>query len=326
MDLTVTHDNPVPPGASVGAIRAADGVTLRVARWMPQSEPRGTLLIATGRSEFIEKYFETIGEALTRGLVVVCFDWRGQGLSDRELSNPAKGHIDDFALYERDLWSITEQVLGPFCPKPWFALAHSMGAAILLEQARRNRSPFARMVLTAPMIDIFGLRQPGFARCLAIILDSFGLGGAFIPGGGGRALIDRPFEGNLLTSDPVRYARVQGILQAEPRLALGDPTVAWIHAAFRLMQKFADPEYPRLITTPTLIIAAADDRIVSTSAIERFSARLKAGRMVCLGKARHEILLETDEVRAQFWAAFDAFVPGTLGEAESLLARYGRAS
>ena len=325
MDLVLTPDNPIPPGVDVGSIRTADGVTLRVARWAATGAPRGTLLIASGRSEFIEKYFETVGEALKRGLSVVAFDWRGQGLSDRELSNRSKGHIDDFSLYERDLDAVTTQILDAFCPRPWFALAHSMGAAILLEQARRRRSPFQRIVLTAPMIDISGLRLPGAARFLAAALDLVGAGGAFVPGGGSRAIVGRPFEGNPLTTDPVRFARMRAILDAEPRLAVGDPTIGWVHAAFRLMSGFADADYPRRVPTPALVVAAGDDRIVSTPAAERFSARLKAGRMVTLRRARHEILLETDEIRSLFWAAFDAFIPGAEGEAERLLLRYDRA-
>ena len=35
-----------------------------------------------------------------------------------------------------------------------------------------------------------------------------------------------------------------------------------------------------------------------------------------LPTARHEILMESDAIRAQFWAAFDAFIPG-----EELIAR-----
>ena len=38
---------------------------------------------------------------------------------------------------------------------------------------------------------------------------------------------------------------------------------------------------------------------------------LLAGRHLILPGARHEILQEQDQFRAQFWAAFDAFVPGT---------------
>jgi lysophospholipase len=38
---------------------------------------------------------------------------------------------------------------------------------------------------------------------------------------------------------------------------------------------------------------------------------LLAGRHLILPGAKHEILQEQDQMRAQFWAAFDAFVPGT---------------
>ena len=50
----------------------------------------------------------------------------------------------------------------------------------------------------------------------------------------------------------------------------------------------------------------------------RFANRLKAGRMIQLSGARHELLQETDAIRAQFWAAFDAFVPGGREEAAAL--------
>ena len=43
--------------------------------------------------------------------------------------------------------------------------------------------------------------------------------------------------------------------------------------------------------------------------MERFASRLKAGRMIVLSRGRHEILMERDDIRGQFWAAFDAFIP-----------------
>jgi lysophospholipase len=36
--------------------------------------------------------------------------------------------------------------------------------------------------------------------------------------------------------------------------------------------------------------------------------RLKVGSHVLLPQARHEILQETDEVRKDFWAAFDSYL------------------
>ncbi len=319
MELILTRDNPAPEGGYAASIRAADGLSLRVARWHPPGISVGTVVICTGRAEFIEKYFETAAELLRRRLTVVVFDWRGQGLSARELDNSRKGHIDDFTLYERDLDALVLQVLEPFCPKPWFALGHSMGGAVLIAQARGGASPFERIVTTAPLVGIYGLRWPQGAKFLAESLDLVGLGGAFIPGGGETSILTKPFRDNPLTSDPGRYARNADVVAAASHLGLGDPTIGWVNAAFRLMEKFEDPEYPRRTLTPILVIAAGADRVVDTGATERFATRLKAGRLIVIPYARHEILMERDAIREQFWAAFDAFIPGTREELKALV-------
>ncbi len=320
MDLIGLPENPVPPGAIMAPVLAQDGLTLRAVRWVG-SVPRGTVVILPGRGEFIEKYFEVVEELLTRHFDVVIMDWRGQGLSERELANPRKGHIDDFLIYERDLASLGRQVLEAFCPKPWFALGHSMGAAILLAHARHGADIFERMVLTSPMIDIHGLRFPRFARALAEGLDTIGLGGAFIPGGGKFPITHYPFDGNVLTSDRARYARYAAVAAAAPELTIGDPTIGWVNAAFRLMRQFEDPDFARRTMTPILILAAGGDRLVSTPAIEIFASRLKAGRHITIPYARHDLLLENNGFRSQVWAAFDAFVPGTQEEAVIVTAK-----
>jgi lysophospholipase len=76
------------------------------------------------------------------------------------------------------------------------------------------------------------------------------------------------------------------------------------------MRRLADPALIRRIRTPCLIVAAGADPVCSTPAVERFAARLKTGHLIVLPGARHEILTECDAVRADFWAAFDAFIPG----------------
>src|SRR6202022_4270665 len=138
-----------------------------------------------------------------------------------------------------------------------------------------------------------------------------GLVSVYGPGGDATLLQQRPFVGNLLTSDPVRYARNVAVLEAEPALATGWPTVAWTDAAFRVMTELSHPNYPGRIRQPLLIIAAGLDAIVSTPAIDEFSVRLRAGSHLIVPGARHELLMEQDRFRRQVWAAFDAFVPGT---------------
>jgi lysophospholipase len=331
IELVATPDNPIPPGASLYELTTSDGASLRMARFTPQRSPRGTIALFQGRAEFIEKYFETIADLLGRGFEVVTLDWRGQGGSQRELDNPRKGHVDDFALYQRDLDALLLKMTLLGCPRPWFALAHSMGGAILFERAHDGDAHFARLVVTAPMIDLYGLRFPFFSRLVANGLDMLGFGAMFVPGGGEAVLslggdeadlISGPskssvfcvtFEGNKLTSDPNRFARNAGVLAKEPNLGIGDPTIGWVDAAFRQMSRFVDPDYPRRWKTPTLLISCGRDQIVSTPAIERFAQRLDIATLVNVPGARHEAMMERDELRNLFWAAFDAVVPGHFG-------------
>src|SRR3984893_9548228 len=200
MELCTILENPAPPGAVVSAIATRDKWKLRAARWSCGAACAGTIAILPGRAEFIEKYFEVIGELLSRNFDVSILDWRGQGLSGRLAKNPRKGHIGDFRAFERDLDALVEQVLEPFCRPPWFALGHSMGGAIALAMAHAGRSPFARMVLTAPMVDIYGLRFRRGARILAKALVLLGRGRRFVPGGGPIPYMSVNFD--VLTSDP----------------------------------------------------------------------------------------------------------------------------
>lgn len=312
MELVSVPDMAMPAQAVVGLVESSAGTRLRYARWRQTTRRcRGTVCVMTGRSEFIEKYGEVVTELRRRGFAVLAFDWRGQGGSDRPLANPRKGHVDDFEDYQADLTAIIEKVLQPHGPKPWFALAHSMGGAILLLRLARETGPFARVVVTAPMCAIASLKRPTGARLLAASLDVLGFGGNFIPGGGETAVTTKPFAGNPLTADPVRYARSADLVAAAPALGLGDPTIGWVHAAFRAMDAFKDPNFPLAIAAPVLMILAGADTVTSTPAAERVAARLKAGRALVIPGALHEILMERDVVRSLFWSAFDAFVPGT---------------
>jgi lysophospholipase len=310
VQLHPTPANPVPGRPAVMAVATGDGLNLRVAHWLPDGPVQGTVCLLQGRAEFIEKYFETVGDLLVRGFAVVAFDWRGQGLSSRQVRNPRKGHVRRFDDYRRDLDAVRDHVLIPFMPEPHFALAHSMGGAIALSAAAQGRLPFRRLVTTAPMIGLFVRRADTAAR-LAALLNALGFGRSFIPGGGETSISEKPFAGNRLTSDPVRYARNAEAAAALGDGAIGDPTVSWLHAAFRLMRRFSDPRFGLKVRVPTLIVAAGADPVCATPATERLAARLKAGRAIVIPGAWHEILMERDVFREQFWAAFDAFVPGS---------------
>jgi lysophospholipase len=311
MQLVSVPANPVPDDYVVGGLKTPDGVTLRFARWAPPPGRRGTVVILQGRAEFIEKYFETVRDLRSRGFAVAAFDWRGQGLSDRALEDRAKGYVRNFSEYQTDLRAIMEQVVLPDCPPPIFCLAHSMGGAIAIQSCHEGSRWFDRVVTSAPMIGLPTTRLLKVGGPLAKFMRIFGRGGAYVPTGDSSLAGTQEFVGNLCTSDPVRYARTAAVLAEEPKLGLGAPTVAWADSALAAMRQFAAPNYAGEIRQPLLLVAAGRDEIVSTPAIETFGRHLLAGRHLIIAGARHELLQEQDHYRAQFWAAFDAFVPGT---------------
>lgn len=256
MSLVSIPANPVPADVVTGTLKTPDGVSLRFARWAPPPGRKGTVCLFQGRSDFIEKYFETVRDLRARGFAVATSDWRGQGMSDRALHDRRKGYVRSFSEYQIDLDCFIREIVLPDCPSPIFALAHAMGATVLLRAAHAGLRWFDRMVLLAPMIALPGMPHSRPTRMLVRALRLMGLGSSYVPGGGPAVVMQRPFSGNVFTSDPVRYARNVAVLEAEPSLAIGSPTVAWTDSAFRVMREMGEPRYPLQIRQPILIIAA----------------------------------------------------------------------
>ena len=311
MQLIASASNPIPPDAVIRSVETPDGLTLRAAHWPPLTEkPLGTVCILQGRAEFIEKYFEVIGELRQRGFAVMAFDWRGQGGSSRLLTEPRKGYIKDFSHYLTDLTAVCDAVL-PELPKPYFALAHSMGGAIALAAAAKGNTPFHRQVIASPMLGLSLVRYPSLAAIAAWLLKIAGQGRRFVPGGRAASILLEEFSENKLTSDAERFVRNRMSALAVGSGAIGSATVDWLDAAFRQMDMIADPDFPALIKTPTLIVAGGADPVCDTAVTERFSSRLKGGLAIVIPGARHELMMERETIRQQFWAAFDVFIPGT---------------
>lgn len=311
MTLVSTAKNPVPLGASSGYLDVRKGIKVRYASWQSALRERhGTVCIFPGRNEFIEKYFEVVGELRRRGFAVAVLDWRGQGGSTRLVRGSSRGHVRNFVDYEEDIHQFMKGVVLPDCPMPYYALGHSMSAPILYNAATKRGCWFSRMVMTAPMVELAGLPLPQHVCSgLATTFTLMGLGKQAVPGDASKWTSD-VFEGNPLTSDRERFYRCVDVLDVAPGLSAGAPTLGWLHAAFEAMSRLDSEKYAPKIRVPSLLVVAGDDRIVSNKAIEALSSRLRAGTQIVLRGSRHEILQERDSIREQFWAAFDAFVPG----------------
>ena len=312
MTLVSLAKNPVPSGAVSGDFAGYDGAPLRFARWNATRGPaRGTVCVFTGRGEYIEKYFEVIADLRRRGFAIAIHDWRGQGRSHRMLADRRKGHIRNFREFDRDLAVFMQQVVLPECPPPYYALAHSMGGNILARHAIASDSWFDRIVLCAPMLEIAADKDlvPGWlARAFVEGACLAGMSTRYVPTGGDKPAEMMPFENNTLTSDRERFMRNRQIIEAAPDLARGYPTDGWTRAAYRSCAYLMDPVFARRVQVPLLLFSAANDRIVSSRAIETFASRLKIGVHVPIAQSQHEILQENDTIRQHFWSVFDAYL------------------
>lgn len=307
MDFVSLPDYAPPPGAQAHAIAAPDGVALRAGLFPAPGEEKGGVILLPGRAEFIEKYYEVIGELHARGFSVAAMDWRGQGFSSRQLADPAKGHIDDFQTYENDLRFFLDHFALKRLKGPHLILAHSMGGGIVLRMLARGRADIAAAVLSAPMTRVIADDFKRMAaRLLARLAVAAGLGEMQAPA---RSEIrPAPFEANRLTSDRARYERFRALQKAASQACVGAPTFHWLLGALRLSDFLNDPRRLRAIKTPVLIVSPRDDRIVDVRSHDAVAASLPNGRIVRAPGARHEILFETDDKRRIFWDAFDEFL------------------
>jgi lysophospholipase len=296
---------PTPDGARAFWLTARDGTRLRAALFAAEGPARGSVILSPGRTEPIEKYFEVIGELRTRGFVVLAHDWRGQGLSDRVLPDRLKGHARGFAAFVSDYALMLDQA-GAHLPQPWISLAHSMGGGLVLLALSQGETRLAGLISTAPMIGLYSVRVlPGAAALIARVAVACGLAGVSVQRYDPFA---QPFAGNVLTHDRVRYERYMAQLKACPDLALGGPTWGWLDYALTAGAVLSRPQIAQSLRLPLSFVAAGEDRLVLSASAQRFAEAAPNGRFVEVAGAFHEIMMETDAVRAVFWRAFDALV------------------
>lgn len=284
-----------PPGGQAIWVHASDGVRLRIAHW---PGPRGTVLILPGRTEYIEKYAQVVGDLAHAGWGAAVIDWRGQGLSDRMSGDAALGHVGRFSDYQHDLSALrnTAETLNARAPMP--VLAHSMGGCIALRALCDGlQTPAA--AFSAPMwgLPLSRVMRMGI-RTMAQILGPFGRDTAYLPTTGPQyGLPSMTFDDNPLTRDPDRFARMQGQIRDTPALALGGPSLRWGAAALTEMAALTRIAAPDL---PAVIGLGGNERIVNPAAIRAQAARWPRAELVEYPDAEHELLMEIPQTRDDF--------------------------
>jgi len=300
--VDATPRRTIPPDLHFAEWRARDGWALRSFTRAPRDRPRGSLLFLGGRADFIEKHLEAIDCWHRSGWRVDGFDWRGQGGSGRLVPDRNVCHLDSFDPLLDDLkdfvaeWRVAAE-------GPHVAIAHSMGAHVLLRMLAEGRGRLDGAVLLSPM---FALpRGPLPAAALPLIA-----GTAVALGLARRPLwrSDPGNVGNRLTACPERHADKLWWKANKPQIATGPPSWGWVSGAIRSIEKLESNENLAAVDVPLLIMGSQGDVVVDVEGFSRIADRLGSAELVLLPGRGHELLREADPTRLTVMNRIDQYL------------------
>jgi lysophospholipase len=200
---------------------------------------------------------------------VAIFDLPGHGLSTGE---PA--HIGDFSEYTQ----IFEKFLTlnhDFIPKPWIALGHSTGSAIIMDYLMKNKSPFDKHIFIAPLIrsDTWALSRFGVSILGWLIRK--------VPTMPRDISSDKEYTKFLFKKDPLRSRELP---------------IAWVEALFQWNKKLEESKYT--FSGDFLIIQGDKDIGVDWKYnIPFLQERIPQAEIVFIRGGKHELLQESESIR-----------------------------
>ena len=301
-----------PDGWNWQKFTSSSGHTIRFGSVFPKNDAKAVVICLPGFREFGEKYFELSHDMLSRDYAFFVIDWLGQGGSDHLLEDPHKVHSLGFEQNVKDLNQLIEDHIKPGTPNlSAVFLGHSMGGHLGLRYLHGHQDDYIKAAaFSAPLINIIQFASyPSWLVNAVCAVMQF-KGSAYIPGGATVADLKRalgPGQGDY-SSDPLRDQIHYLWYDKSADLQVKGPTYAWLYQMAKSCAVLHNSDYLSKIKTPVMIGIAGQDKIVSSNSTRKLCARLPKGEIVEFPTAKHEILMEKDEIRDNFLSGFDDFM------------------
>lgn len=292
------------------------GMNIRYGFVFPK-KAKALIAINVGLSEFCEKYFEVINELVAKGFAVSIHDWAGQGMSDRYLANPHKRHIH---TYQNDVDDYFDLMIKHIIPKakerygrdmPRIMLAHSMGGHIGLHSLLRDTNIVDAAFFSAPLTSIRATANLPDIIALPLLktLNTY-YHREYIPGG--KNWKPRtPYGKTIFTHDALRDAVFDQWCENNPALKIGAPTIGWVHESNISCRNLRNADTSKIKVPMHAVLSNRDVLVKNETTRKLFDSINNASHQTIKG-AYHELMMETDEIRDEFFAAFDQFVDRVL--------------
>lgn len=252
-------------------LRSDDGLSLATRTFTPPN-PVARLLVVHGYAEHKGRYEPLARLLASRGIESHLLDLRGHGESEG-----ARGHVDRFDGYRRDLALFVRATVAAAPSIPTTLLGHSLGGLIALDFAAHGTGGLQSLVVTSPFLAP-AFEVPLIRRALARIVSPV------LP----RLRFDNLLDPSLLTRDPEEVRKYR-----EDPLVLKTTTPRWFTEVMKAQHNVLAAA-PR-ITLPTLFLLAGEDRIADRRVSEAmFRSIPNPGNQIRIYAGfYHEVLNET---------------------------------
>jgi len=258
-------------------------------------DKKKAFVIIPGRTEPTRKYAEVVWDLRDEEADFFLMDHRGQGYSERMLTDPHKGYVKNFEDYIDDFDKFLQKEVLNRGYEKIYLIAHSMGGAIGLYHHILNGRTFDKIVAVAPMLEV---ETGSFSHTFTInymrFLTVMGLGENFVHGAD-RGSVDFPFENNEVTHSEARFKMARDLEREDLSLVMGGATNHWVVEALVAGRKISRKK-KKLKDVPILLLQAGQDTFVRSRRQNKV-CKLKNCRKVRFEDAKHEILMESDDIR-----------------------------
>ncbi len=212
-----------------------DNIRIEYAKFQ-HTQPHPCIVIVPGRVESYLKYQELCFDLYQQGFDIFIIDHRGQGLSQRILTDKNKGYVESFDCYRQDLDNFINNIICPNYPQAPYLLAHSMGGIIAADYLTIKPESVKAAILSSPMIAIntgkipYILAQPIIKFTDIINKTLSNTPWYFL---GQKTFKPTSFRKNTLMHSEKRYQVFSQLYQKTPNIQLGGVTIHWLIMAFK---------------------------------------------------------------------------------------------
>ncbi|WP_455474754.1 serine aminopeptidase domain-containing protein [Bartonella sp. B30(2025)] len=264
-------------------------------------KPKGTIVILGNYTNTIEEYCLPMNEISKRGFYTAIFDWFDKAPPQHTIVK--KRHYQYFDINNdiNDLDKFLTNVVYNNCPPPYYLLTFGIGGLIAFNGLDIINHQFSKMLCVSPLFAPFGNKANSFQHKITQLFSDIGLG--FLP----------MISVNKLKKKTTPFLRInKESLPPPPHLFIPSPTSRWMASVFNAIEIMKKNILNGHLQIATLFILANKNNMINNIEVRQLCQQTHITDSITIIGADLDTIMQEEHHKNQFWAAFDAFIPGSI--------------